>query len=474
MSDHTTPFVLESGPLLVLLSRAPAPALPEGWSLTSAMPHHEGGVLLVVTHPAQRSTLGLQVRLGNAEAPAWRRTPHLDLISHIPGDTDEATGLRLLRPLADRLQALDAQGAIWRDPAPIGDDAPAVDTLTLPSGWSPEATSPFAFGRVYVLDLASDCGQRCTFCSTRAKFSPETTPAPDAVTRFVRGMRDARRDGYDVLRLSGLDPLTHPQVYDLLAEAVALGFAHIHIYSPFTRLADSETRAALSHALGSVRVSLHVPVYGPDAETHDAVTGVAGSFNAVSRALAGLVEDGLGSALTLLTVVTRENLTRLPETARWLRQWGAPVQVFLPFPTTRADDDAFFAVAVPHRELVATFAACAPPLGLSELLPCVRFRHEAETGRPSLTVGGFHPTTALLGTLFEHADYRRVGDVGGNTFTIPVRRCPHADTCALAAICPKAVYEVYARRFGLDELAPVSAEALRQLSPALAELIRPA
>lgn len=150
------------------------------------------------------------------------------------------------------------------------------------------------------------------------------------------------------------------------------------------------------------------------------------------------------------------------------------MQVFLPFPTTRGDDDAFFEVAAPHEQIVQAFAACAPPLGLPELLPCVRFRHERETGQPALTVGGFHPTTALLGTLFEHADYRRVDDVGGNTFTIPVTRCPHAQGCALAAVCPKAVYEVYARSFGLDELTPVSVEELQRLSPTLAKLIRPA
>ncbi|MGB0592276.1 MAG: radical SAM protein [Myxococcota bacterium] len=474
MSPPAVTYTLESASLQALLTRSPAPQLPEGWRLTSAMPHHEGGVLLVVTHPEHRTTLGLQVRPTDAEAPAWRRTPHLDLISHIPEDTAEAVGLRRLQPLADRLQALDAEDADWRTPEPAGDLAPPVRTLRLPEDWLPEAMSPFSFGRVYVLDLASDCGQRCTFCSTRAKFSPEANPTPEARERFVRGMRLGRRDGYDVLRLSGLDPLTHPQVFELLTEAVSLGFRHIHIYSPFTRLADPSARAALRDAAGSVPFTLHVPVYGPDALTHDAVTGVPGSFDAVSSALAGLIDEGLGNALNLLTVVTRGNLSRLEETARWLRQWQAPIQVFLPFPTTRAADDAFYQVAVPHRELVSTFAACAPPIGLAELLPCVRFRHEAETGQPTLTTGGFHPTTALLGTLFEHADYRRVGDVGGNTFTIPVRRCPHADSCALSVVCPRAVYEVYAERFGLGELVPVCDEELERLSPTLADFIRPA
>ena len=474
MASPEPASVLESQALLEEIQRPFEPELPGGWCLSSAMRHHEGGVLLVVTHPEQRATLGLQVRVTEDDAPAWLRTAHLDLISHIPEDTPESEGLHILEPLASRLKALDTDDRRWRAASALGDVAPEVAALALPPAWAPEATSPFAFGRVYVLDLSSDCGQRCTFCSTRAKFSPVTTPAPDAKDRFLLGMRAARRDGYRVLRLSGLDPLTHPLVYELLSEAVTMGFEHIHIYSPFTQLAAEEARSALVDALGPAQVTLHVPVYGPDAVTHDAVTGVCGSFDAVTEALTRLVEQGMRGSLNLLTVVTRGNLTQLAATSRWLRQWRAPIQVFLPFPTTRADDDAFFKVAAPYQELITAFASCTPPLGLAELPPCVRFFHEVKTGQPTLTTGGFHPMTALLGTLFEHADYRRVGDLSGNTFTIPVRRCPHAQTCALAAVCPKAVYEAYDRCFGLDELSPVSPEALRGVSPELAELIRPA
>ena len=66
------------------------------------------------------------------------------------------------------------------------------------------------------------------------------------------------------------------------------------------------------------------------------------------------------------------------------------------------------------------------------------------------------------------------GDVAGNTFTIPVRRCPHAAQCALAPVCPEVVYEAYAQRFGLDEMAPVADAELQALCPELAALTRTA
>ena len=284
----------------------------------------------------------------NDAARAWQRTPHLDLISHLSPDMPEPEGLRALAPLVSRLQALDGPSTAVLAGPEAGEPAPPARVLALDPRWLPEATSPFAFGRVFVLDLQSDCGHACSFCSTRAKFSPQTAFGAGELSRHEAAMAAARRAGYDVLRLSGLDPLMHPDVTGLVAAAVRLGFRHVHIYSPFTRLAHSSPRQALLEALGDVDYTLHVPLYGPNASVHEAVTGVEGSFDAVCAALDGLARDGAGEALTLLTVLTRQNLPHVHALSQLLRRWAAPVQVFLPFPTTRASDDAFFDVATTH------------------------------------------------------------------------------------------------------------------------------
>lgn len=452
----------ESG-LLLALDLEVGDDLCGSFQLHGVMPHHEGGMLLSWSERGGRRTLGLQVRVRDDTLAAWKRTPSLDVITHLPEAAEVELWLSALAVLVTRLAAQD-EGPGSIDVPRVTPGAPAPGRLTLPTRRRTQAESPFDFGRVFVLDLDSDCHQRCTFCSTRAKWSPVQSSGGASWERIASGLRSAFADGYRVLRLSGLDPLTHPHVLDALRLAVTLGFEGLHIYSPSTRYGEPAFLDALLLASEGLKRSLHVPVYGASAEVHDAITGLPGSFERVTRGLALIEARGCGSQVVLLAVLTRQSLSSWPDLVASMDRWSAPVQVFLPFPSTRSVDDAFFTVATTHEEaLSALVAAASPARGLAEILPCVRYRFEVETGEPTLTQGPFHPVTALLGTLFEHADYRRLADGPGARFTIPTVACPHHEICALASLCPRGVYRAYEERFGLEELRPVSQGDLIEL-----------
>lgn len=458
-------IVLDGAGVLAALGVAAGWSPLDGWRLDRAFPHHEGGALIAFAESeGGRRTVGLQIRLRRDDAPAWRRTRHLDVITHVPADVPEGPLLAALAPLIDRLEAVDGEHTQALDPEAERPPAPPARPLDLPPSWLPEATSPFAFGRVFVLDLDSDCGLDCSFCSTRGKLSPRTTFDPAEEGRLGRALDRAHELGYRVLRVSGLDPLTHPAALGLIARATALGFEHVHVYTPGHRLADDGYRRALLGSLPPAGFHLHIPLYGSHAALHDRVVGRQGSWAEIIGGLDGLRADGALGHVFLLTVVVSETVDDLPALRRLFARYGAPAQVFLPFPATRDPADRFHRVAVRHSDLVASMCACDPPLGLPEILPCVRFRHERDTGQPALSSGGLHPVTALLGTLFQHAEYRRVHDgARGNTFTIPVQRCPHLEDCALARVCPGVVYRAYADRFGLDELEAVGEADLAAL-----------
>ena len=76
METPRTELSLDGDALLAALGDPAARALADDWSLASAMPHHEGGTLLVLTRPDSRATLGLQVRARDDAAPAWLRPVH--------------------------------------------------------------------------------------------------------------------------------------------------------------------------------------------------------------------------------------------------------------------------------------------------------------------------------------------------------------------------------------------------------------
>lgn len=451
---------LDGEGVLGALGLAAGDGIGGGLSVDAAFPHHEGGVLVSFRRAGTRRTIGLQIRRRDDRLPAWRRTRHLDVVTQIPAGEDEAAALAVFSPLVGRLEDADGPETLVVAPT-LGDAPPAALPVDLPPGFETEAPSPFSFGRVFVLDLASDCAQRCSFCSTRRKMSPEDTFDAAGRERLLGALERARALGYDVLRLSGLDPLAHPDVVAAAARARDLGFRHVHVYSPSTRLADAAFLDALLDAMPP-SFTFHVPLYGASAEVHDAVTGRPGSFDLVLAALSLLAARDLAPRVVFAVVPTRRNQDDLPAVRAFARRFGAPVQVYLPFPSTRDPKDAFFEVSVRHEALLPALLACDPPIGLSEILPCVRYRHERATGEPSLRTGGFHPTAALMGTLFASAAYLRMGDLaaagaaGETPFTVPLRACPHAAACALASVCPRAVYAAYADLHGTAEMRPVS------------------
>jgi hypothetical protein len=461
-----TTLTLDAAELHRVLDLAPGAPLSERWALDRILPHHEGGVLLSFREQSGgRLRIGLQLRCRQDAAPAWRRTTHLDLITHIPEGVDAQSTLAALEPLAVRVAQVDAKSTQVTDPLASAPAPPRPRRLHLPERWRSGAPTPYDFGRVFVVDLPSDCGLDCSFCATRLKYSPVTRFEPAQGQRLHDRLAEAFQEGgYEVVRFSGLDPLHHPETIPLIRHAVDLGYQHVHIYSPCTRLGEPDYLDALLDVLPREAYTLHIPVYGGDAATHDGVVGKGGAFAQVIAGLDALAGMDLLDRVLLLTVITVDNLAELPAMRRLFAEYGCPVQVFLPFPTTLDPADPFYQVAASHSEMVGPMTTCDPPLGVWELLPCVRWRHERDTGEPALSRGGFNAVIANMGNLFQLADYRRVDDPdGGSRFHVPTVRCPDSAQCALTDFCPGAVYHAYAERFGLSELQAVSAAELTDL-----------
>jgi hypothetical protein len=165
----------------------------------------------------------------------------------------------------------------------------------------------------------------------------------------------------------------------------------------------------------------------------------------------------------------------------WLRKMGLDEQVHahLPYPMRPTTRDPYVDSAMRESELlsrlledVKSLPAADRSFALSVIAsafphPCVRWEAERRTGLPVL--GGSFPEASfpLAGTEYRSGNFVHASGTAseGDAFAVAVVECPRAAECALAPVCPKEHYSVYAEHHGLDEYAPVRPTELYGATP---------
>jgi MoaA/NifB/PqqE/SkfB family radical SAM enzyme len=327
--------------------------------------------------------------------------------------------------------------------------------------------------------LDPDCGQRCVFCSVKSYVTPRDAGEVD-VEEVCKQLEQAQRLGVREVRLNGIDPLRHSRVLEVLEAILAAGFPMLTVFSPGRRLADDGFRRAFLQRVPS-RLTVSIPLYGRTAETHDTVTGSPGSHREVLRAIDGLRADGAGDSVRISTILTKQNVHEIVPMLRWVREmgFGDRVGAHLPYPMRSTTRDPYSDSAMRESELLARLSAELEPLSEDERAyvlpivagafrhPCVAWQAERDRGVPAL--GAAFPEVALplAGTEYRSADFVHASGTAdeGEAFAVAVVDCPHAAACALAPVCPREHYSVYAQLYGLGEFAPVRPSDLYEARP---------
>lgn len=154
-----------------------------------------------------------------------------------------------------------------------------------------------------LLKLGGRCNNDCVFCHAGGSSTVAELPRAEVGRRILR----AKAAGCDEVVFSGGEPTSHPDLLSLAAFARRAGLS-FGLVSNGGALADAELRKELL-ALGMsyLQISLH----GPDASTHDALSGVA-SFERAVAAIEAFAHQPLELGVT--TVVCRGNLHFLDDT----------------------------------------------------------------------------------------------------------------------------------------------------------------
>lgn len=135
------------------------------------------------------------------------------------------------------------------------------------------------------IELTDKCNERCIHCY--AESSPERNDFLSL--EYIRSALDqAIGYGTPYLQFTGGDPLIHPHLIEAVEYASSLPFRGIEIYTNGLLLNDK-----LLEKLIPFRPNFSFSIYADNAETHDAITMVSGSWKRTLDAMRRAINAGL-------------------------------------------------------------------------------------------------------------------------------------------------------------------------------------
>ncbi len=176
------------------------------------------------------------------------------------------------------------------------------------------------------------CDLQCRHC--RASAEPNRHPEELDTAEAKRLLEQISGAGDPLMVFTGGDPLKRPDLIELLEFSVSLGI-RTTVSPAATPLLTKQVIRQLKDA-GVARMSISVD--GPDPECHDTFRRVPGSFAIAERALAEAQQMGFETQVN--TTVTRHNVNRLGEIARFVERLGCAMwDVFFLVPTGRGQQE---------------------------------------------------------------------------------------------------------------------------------------
>jgi hypothetical protein len=212
---------------------------------------------------------------------------------------DEERFLDVLGSLEDLLAAApDAQVAIL-EPSRVTEEVAMHSALLAEVAYRQTAPIPIPV----VHEVVPTCNNHCAHCAVvdlRAhRPGGGRAPVEQALAKLAAGGATRVMFGIEELAL-------HPDFLEFLQAAWRHGFQAIHVATNGRPFAEGDLAA---RAVAAGATHFQVFIHGPDAATHDGLTGVPGSF---AETLAGVRRlEAAGAAVIVSTIVSRANVDRL-------------------------------------------------------------------------------------------------------------------------------------------------------------------
>jgi MoaA/NifB/PqqE/SkfB family radical SAM enzyme len=166
------------------------------------------------------------------------------------------------------------------------------------------------------IELTYRCNWRCAFC-----YNPRRNGLGDlSAQEWEPILDDLRSLGTLLVTLTGGEPLLHPDFFRV-ARAIRSRSLGLRVFTNGTLITST-----IADALAALDpVTVEVSIHGAQAATHECVTGVPGSFEAMLDGFRAL--KGRGVRLVLKTPLTRLNEQEIETMAEIARSFDVPYSV---------------------------------------------------------------------------------------------------------------------------------------------------
>jgi SynChlorMet cassette radical SAM/SPASM protein ScmF len=181
--------------------------------------------------------------------------------------------------------------------------------------------------------VAEGCNLACRHCWIGPSFDPNGNKFPFlSIDLFETAIREAKPLGLETVKLTGGEPLLHPNIITLMA-IIRRENLGLHIETNGL-LCSPEIAKEISK---STRRQISVSIDGANAETHDWIRGVPGSFEKAREAVRNLVS--YRTRPQVIMTIMRRNSDQMMDVVHMAEKLGASsIKFNIMMPTARGKE----------------------------------------------------------------------------------------------------------------------------------------
>jgi molybdenum cofactor biosynthesis enzyme MoaA len=320
------------------------------------------------------------------------------------------------------------------------------------------------------VSIGAVCNNNCIFCMEEdrdGRYVNNSAMTPER----VRWMLEKHRGAEEVCFTSG-EPTTRPELPDFVRLAKALGYRRISMMTNGRRCGHLPYAVALAKA-GMNR--FYISIHGHTKKLHEGLTRTPESFGQTVAGLDAVTQlKRFGVELHTSTVLTHRNYPHMLEIYRFLRSHGVDQVVFNVMQANGRADTYFDQIFPRYSAIAAEFKKFtsevgeAKPMAFLVDIPLCTTEGIADFNRGYVEKYAHYEIAERATLAIDPADrHRREGSREGRGLVVLSREdLDHAErskrtecaACAYDAQC-EGVWKNYTKRYGWDEMAPVTRSA---------------